>query len=149
MSLIFNTLMKVSAMLDLKIAIKDLGRYDSWGRTLVFANDSWSDWHPDPERALREHDRERVPYAWMSRHHILACMRVAKGGREWEFYQEYLIDRCTPAERDYDHFVAILLEHGVVGREDLFYLYPQGGVPIRLVQHSETPARAPRDVAGR
>jgi hypothetical protein len=148
MSLIFNTSMKLSAMFDLKIEIRDLGGYDIWGRTPVFANDSWSDWHPDPARALREHDPKRVPYAWMSRPHILACMRLAKGGREWEFYQEFLIDQCTPEERDYDHYVAILLEHGVVRREDLFYLYPSDGVPTRVVRHSEIPAMVPHDVQG-
>jgi hypothetical protein len=130
-------------MLNAKIEIQELGGYDAAGRDLVFENDSWSHWLPDPARALREHDPGRVPFALMSRHDILACMRAAKGGLEWEFYQEYLIDRCTPEEREYDRFVAILVEHAGVGWEELSLLHECGGVPLRVVRQSANPASGP------
>jgi hypothetical protein len=82
----------------------------------------------------------------MSRHDILACMRVAKGGREWEFYQEYLIDKCTADEREYDHFVAILREHAGVDWEELCLLHECGGMPTRLVRHAESPATVPQGI---
>jgi hypothetical protein len=134
-------------MLDLKIEIQALGRYDLAGRGLVFEDDSWFHWQPDPERAFREHDPARVPFAWMSRHDILAHMRTAKGGREWEFYQEFLIDKCTDEERQYDRFLAILLEHGGLGRDELCYAHGCGGVPTRVVRHAESPATVPHAAA--
>jgi hypothetical protein len=84
----------------------------------------------------------------MSRHDILACMRVAKGGHEWEFYQEFLIDKCTEEERQYDRFLAILVEHGGLGGEELCYLHECGGVPTRIVQPSERSSTLPRQVQG-
>jgi hypothetical protein len=146
--LIFNRLMKVSTMLDTKIEIRAAGGYDTPGRDLVFANDSWSHWHPDPERAFREHDPGLVPYALMSRRDILACMRVAKGGQEWEFYQEFLIDKCTEAEREYACFVAILVENAGVGRDELCYVHACGGMPTRVFGQSESAATIPGDVPG-
>jgi hypothetical protein len=142
-SLISNTLMKVLAMLDAKIEIHSCGGYDTTRRDLVFANDSWFHWHPDPERAFREHDPGLVPYAAMSRHDILTCMRAARGGREFEFYQEFLIDRCTDDERDYDRFVAILVEHAGLEPDELCYVHACGRVPTRLVRHSESSGTVP------
>ena len=78
----------------------------------MFANDSWMDWQPDPEHAFREHEPTREPYASMSRDEILSCMRNAKGGKEWEFLREFLIDKCAQEELHYDRFMSILVDEG-------------------------------------
>ena len=122
----------------------------------MFANDSWIEWVPDPERASREHDPTREPFASMSRDEILACMREARGGREWEFLREFLIDKCTQEERNYHRFMAILEEQGGLGREELDFLGEDAVMATRLLlaSRSSPPAhggiteRSPTDSSG-
>jgi hypothetical protein len=115
----------------------------------MFENDSWSLWHPEPERAFREHDPKREPYASMSREEILCRMRDARGGQEWEFLQEFLVDRCTVDELDYDRFKELLTEHGGLGDEELSYLCDSGGMPTRLIAPSPSSTQSSGDVEGR
>src|SRR5207248_250498 len=81
----------------------------------MFGSDSWSNWDPDPGRAFREHDPALEPYASMSRDEILKVMLDARGGREWEFLREFLLDKCSPEELQYDHFMALLKVDGSMG----------------------------------
>ena len=64
----------------------------------MFESDCWLDWDPDPERAARDAEPTLEPYASMSRSQILDLMTKAKGGREWEFLQEFFLNRCTAEE---------------------------------------------------
>ena len=109
------------------------GGYNATGRDLMFVNDSWFDWQPDPDRAYQEHDPRREPYASMSRAEILSCMRDAKGGREWEFFREFLIDKCSPEELQYDSFMAILRDQAALGSDELSYLGDEAGTATRLI----------------
>jgi hypothetical protein len=87
-----------------------------------FVNDSWSDWLPSPPRASREHDPALEPYASMSREQILDAMLDARGGREWEFFREYFLDRCSPDELDCDRLMALLRAYGELGQDEIRYL---------------------------
>ena len=64
----------------------------------MFESDCWLDWDPDPERAAREADPTLEPFASMSKPQILDLMAHAKGGSEWEFLQEFFLNKCTPEE---------------------------------------------------
>jgi len=94
--------------------------------------DSWSNWDPDPERAFREHDPALEPYASMSRREILDRMRDARGGREWEFLREFLLDRCTPSELHPDAFQAMLKSSMGLGYEEFCLLFEDAGLATRL-----------------
>jgi hypothetical protein len=123
--------------------------YNSPGRDLMFPNDSWFDWQPDPERAFREHDPTAEPHASMSRDEILTRMRDARGGREWEFLREFLIDKCTQEELRYDRFMSILEGHGALGSEELAYLGGESGMATRLLLPSPSSStRGPDDSGG-
>lgn len=89
----------------------------------MFESDGWLDWEPDPERAAREADPCLEPYASMTRPEILALMAEAKGGREWEFLQEYFLNTCRPEELAVgaDEFMQTQYA-GVFGFEELCYL---------------------------
>lgn len=89
----------------------------------MFESDSWLDWEPDPERAAREAHPSLEPYASLTRRQILDLMVEAKGGREWEFLQEYFLNTFTPDE------LAVKTEDfiktqfgGAFGFEELCYL---------------------------
>jgi hypothetical protein len=64
----------------------------------MFESDCWLDWEPDPERACRDADPALEPYASLSKQELLGLMLSARGGREWEFLQEYFLDRCSAEE---------------------------------------------------
>jgi hypothetical protein len=117
----------------------------------VFDGDSWSNWLPDPARASREHDPAREPFASMSRDDILEAMLDARGGREWEFLREFLLDRCSPDELRYDRFVALLRVHGELRRDEIRYLSEVAGKATRLippsVDHATGPAWPPNPIA--
>ena len=98
----------------------------------MFENDSWFDWEPDPERAFREHDSRLEPFASMPRDEILTCIRNAKGGYEWEFLREFLIDKCTQEELQYDRFMAILRDQAALGSEESAYLGDEAGMATRI-----------------
>jgi len=122
--------------------------YNATVRDLMFVSDSWSDWQPDPERAFREHDPAREPYASMSRDEILTHMRNAKGGREWEFLREFLVDKCTQEELVYDRFISILRDDGALGSEELSYLGEGAGMATRLIPAYRSSTSPQPDVSG-
>jgi hypothetical protein len=111
-------------------------------------NDSWSRWKPDAERAFREHDPLREPYASMSRAEILARMRQARGGREWESLREFLIDKCTKEELEYDRFLALLAQEGGLRREELCFLSEVAGMATRLIPSPGRPGTRPPSADG-
>jgi hypothetical protein len=94
--------------------------------------DSWSGWEPDPERAFRDHDPALEPYASMSKEGILECMFHARGGREWEFLREFLLDKCTASERQYDQFQSRIQLFLECGPEASCFLSEVGGPATRL-----------------
>jgi hypothetical protein len=98
----------------------------------MFKNDGWAQWQPDPETAFREHQSELQPYASMSREEILAAMLNAKGGQEWEFLREYLLDKCSEEELDCDRFQKLLMDCGGLECDELIYLCDQAGMATRL-----------------
>ena len=114
----------------------------------MFANDSWFNWQPDPERAFREHDSTCEPYASMSRDEILARMRNAKGGREWEFLRVFLIDKSRQEELVYDRFLSILADHGALGSDELAYLGDGAGMATRLIPAYRDSTTPQRDIEG-
>ena len=76
-----------------------VGRHGGKQEADVFDDDGWLDWEPDPDRASREAIPKLEPFASMTKRQLLARMLEAKGGREWEFLQEYFLDRCSDEER--------------------------------------------------
>src|SRR4051794_11392082 len=106
----------------------------------MFDDDNWSNWLPDPGRAFREHDPDREPYASMSRDEILEALLDARGGREWEFLREFLLDRCSEQELHYDRFMALLRVHGELGLDEFCYLSEVAGMATRLIP---PPRRSP------
>jgi hypothetical protein len=105
---------------------------ESQGEGSMFENDSWFDWHPDPEQAFREHDPTLEPYASMSKHALLEAMHAAQGGRQWEFLREFLLDKCTGDELRSDGFMALLQVDGKLEREEFIYLSEVAAVATRL-----------------
>jgi hypothetical protein len=93
--------------------------------------DSWSNWIPDPERAYREHDAALEPYALMSREEILECMRDARGGKEWEFLSEFLLDKCARNERRWERITTLLTSYLEFGRQEV-WLAEAGSQATRL-----------------
>jgi hypothetical protein len=83
--------------------------------------DSWSNWEPDPERSFREHNAALEPYALMSREEILECMRDARGGKEWEFLTEFLLDKCGYNERRWERVTTLLTSYLEFGRAELWF----------------------------
>jgi hypothetical protein len=106
----------------------------SGGAGSLFPGDGWSHWQGDPERAFREHNPALEPYASMSRDEIVAAMLAARGGREWEFLREFLLDKCSEEEREYDRFMAILADVGGLTSEELYFLSEMSGIATRLVR---------------
>ena len=98
----------------------------------MFENDSWCNWHPDPEQAFRDHDPTLEPYASMSKDALLEAMHAAQSGREWEFLREFLLDKCTGDELRSDGFLALLQVDGKMGWEEFSYLSEIAGMATRL-----------------
>ncbi len=89
----------------------------------MFESDGWLDWEPDPERAAREAAPGLEPYASMTRAQILNLMAEAKGGREWEFLQEFFLNTCRPEELAVGTEEFIKAQYGeVFGFEELCLL---------------------------
>jgi hypothetical protein len=84
--------------------------------------DSWSNWEPDPERSFREHNAALEPYALMSREEILECMRDARGGKEWEFLTEFLLDKCPCNARHWERISSLLTSYLELGRDEVSYV---------------------------
>ena len=95
--------------------------------------DSWSNWQPDPDRAFREHDPTREPYASMSKDEILASMLEARGGREFEALREFLLDKCSDEERREDRFLELLLRSGKLTPEEFVYLHEVAVNATRII----------------
>jgi hypothetical protein len=112
----------------------------------MFEHDSWSHWSPDPERAFREHDPSLEPFASMTRDEILEALREARGGYQWEFLLEFLLDKCSEAERDVEHFLDLLAVRG--GMEDeLYFLGDHACMATRLVPAGLGPVLSRADVS--
>jgi hypothetical protein len=97
-----------------------------------FDGDSWFEWDPDPARAFADHDPTRDPYASMSREQLLAAMRDAHGGRQWEFLREFLLDRCAADELTAEGYIALLRDSLGPDPEDISFLLEVGGLPTRV-----------------
>jgi hypothetical protein len=94
--------------------------------------DSWSNWDPNPERAFREHNPTLEPYASMSKEEVLEQLRNATGGREWEFLREFLLDKCTTDELQWDRFLSMLRVYSEIGFAEFCLLSDVAGLATRL-----------------
>jgi len=113
----------------------------------MFESDCWLDWEPDPERAAREADPTLEPYASMTRKQILVLMADAKGGREWEFLQEFFLNKCQPDELAVGTEEFIKVQYGeVFGFEELCSL--EGAIELALRRRAAAPARGSGDPSG-
>jgi hypothetical protein len=81
---------------------------------------SWFDWKPDPERTFREHDPKLEPYTSMTKAQLLDAMMHARSGPEWDFLQEFYLDKCTEEELSVDRITFLRQQFGSQG-EDLFW----------------------------
>lgn len=97
----------------------------------MFESDCWLDWDPDPERAARDADPKLEPYASMSKAQVLELMTLAKGGREWEFLQEYFLNKCTAAELAVGAEEFIKTHYSAFGFEELCILEDAIGLALR------------------
>ncbi len=111
----------------------------------MFESDGWFDWEPDPHRAAGDADPSLQPYASMTRAEILALMAEAKGGREWEFLQEYFLNTCGPDELAVGTDAFIQTHYSdVFGFEEACYL--EGAIELAIQRRlapsgsSRTPA---------
>jgi hypothetical protein len=102
----------------------------------LIEGDSWSNWAPDPERAFSEHDPTLEPYASMSKEELLERMRDAKGGREWEFLREFLLDKCTEDELRWEKFLSMLRVFSEFGDDEFCFLSEAAGPATRLRPHA-------------
>jgi hypothetical protein len=96
------------------------------------ASVSWFDWTPDPERASRAHDPGLEPYASMTKEQLLEAMMDARGGSEWDFLQEYYLDRCTEAELAVGRTTFVREQFAPVGEELLGFLSGVAGTATRV-----------------
>jgi hypothetical protein len=126
----------MNMIINLNIRTRTPVVHDFTGRDLMFKNDGWAQWDPDPERAFQEHDPTLEPYASMSRGEILDALKEARGGREWEFLREFLLDRLTPEELEYERFRALLTDSGGFEGEELAYVCDLAGKATRLITPS-------------
>jgi hypothetical protein len=106
---------------------------------LPTGRDSWSHWEPDPERAFDEHDATLEPYALMSREEILECMQDARGGREWEFLTEFLLDKCPRHERRWERIASLLSSYLELGRPEVSFAEAASSA-TRLIDGESEPA---------
>lgn len=113
--------------------------------------DSWSNWGPDPVRAFREHDPTVEPYASMSKEEILKCMWNARGGKEWEYLREFLLDKCTEDELYLDSFIGTLEAQMECGYEEFCLLSEMAGPATRLREKAArfTSAQGSNDIGPR
>jgi hypothetical protein len=103
------------------------------GENVVFQDDSWSNWQPDPVRAFREHDPTLEPYASMSKDEILARMLIARGGREFEALREFLLDKCSDEERREDRFLDLLMKTRNLSQDEFDYLQEVATNATRII----------------
>jgi hypothetical protein len=99
----------------------------------MFERDSWSNWCPDPRRAFGEHDPALEPYASMSRDEVFEAMRGARGGHEWEFLLEFVLDKCAPEELLYDRFLTLLKTHSEPGLNEFWFFSEVAGMATRVI----------------
>jgi hypothetical protein len=105
--------------------------------TTLAAFVSWFDWAPDPERAHRAHDPMLEPYASMTKEQLREAMLDAHGGAEWDFIQEFFLDKCSEAERAVDRLTFLQEQFGVLGDETLLFLSGVAGRATRLAPGSD------------
>jgi hypothetical protein len=103
--------------------------------------DSWSNWEPDPERAFREHNATLEPYALMSREEILERMQDARGGKEWEFLTEFLLDKFPCDEQQWERIATLLASYLEFGRHDVAYAEAASSAPGMRTDDSALPDR--------
>jgi hypothetical protein len=89
-------------------------------QTREFASASWFHWEPDPDRTFREHDAMLEPYASMTKEQLLERMLDARSGPEWDFLQEFYLDKCSEAELAVPRSVFLREQFGALD-EDLFW----------------------------
>jgi hypothetical protein len=99
----------------------------------VFECDSWSNWCPDAQRAFDAHDPALEPYASMSLDEVFAALRDARGGLEWEFLLEFVLDKCAPEELLYNRFMTLLRTHNTPESDEFCFLSEAAGMATRLV----------------
>ena len=95
-------------------------------------DDSWSDWCPDPGRAARAHDPTLEPYASMSLEGLVAALLDARGGQEWEFLLEFVLDKCGEDDRRLDRFLELLRARGGLAEAELCFLLEVAGLAARF-----------------
>jgi hypothetical protein len=109
--------------------------------TVPIAGDSWSNWEPDPEQAFREHNAMLEPYALMSREEILERMQDARGGKEWEFLTEFLLDKCPRNEQRWERIASLLSSYLELGRHEVSFAEAASSATRLSRGESEPPDR--------
>ena len=97
-----------------------------------YAPVSWLDWEPNPERAFREHDSTLEPFASMTKEQLRDAMIEAGSGPEWDFLQEFFLDKCSLAELAVPRLTFLRQQFGTLGDEVLCFLSGAAGVATRL-----------------
>ena len=93
---------------------------------------SWLEWAPDPGRAFREHDSTLEPFASMTKEQLREAMMNAHSGPEWDFLQEFFLDKCSPAELAVPPSTFLQQQFGTLGFDLLCFLSGAAGVATRL-----------------
>jgi hypothetical protein len=87
----------------------------------------------------------------MSKEEILKCMWNARGGKEWEYLREFLLDKCTEDELYLDSFVGTLEAQMECGYEEFCLLSEMAGPATRLREKAArfTSAQGSNDIGPR
>jgi hypothetical protein len=93
---------------------------------------SWFAWAPDPDRTHRVHNPFLEPYASMTKEQLREAMIDARGGAEWDFLQEFFLDKCSEAERAVDRGTFLQAQFGALGEDTLLFLSGVAGMATRL-----------------
>jgi hypothetical protein len=93
---------------------------------------SWLDWAPDPGRTFRAHDPKLEPYASMTKQQILEAMLEARSGAEWDFLQEFYLDKCSKAELAVSRETFLREQFGTLEDDLFWFLFCNAGHATRL-----------------
>jgi hypothetical protein len=93
---------------------------------------SWFDWAPDPSRTFHNHDPQREPFASMTKEQLLKAMLDARSGAEWDFLQEYFLDKCSQAELAVPRETFLHEQFGALEDELLWFLSGVAGCATRV-----------------
>jgi hypothetical protein len=93
---------------------------------------SWFDWAPNPDRAFRDHNPALEPFASMNKQQLLDAMLDASSGPEWDFLQEFFLDRCTPAELAVSRLTFLRQQFGDVDDDLYWFLSGVAGFATRV-----------------